>query len=182
VPTDKHNKRKVQIMQQDNNDELVSPVLATIFELGESGVVSVKGDVGNDCAKALHEVYARKVDPASGYILESMQQDQELEKAILSSVVAEKEYYNNQDKYYNLIWSIDPARITPVDLIDFKAAANETTRDEVATASMAIYISDEPQTQVDISPVMKTVTDVARDNDIKIIYGTEALVQHLRGL
>lgn len=169
-------------MQQENNDELVSPILATIFELGESGVVSVKGDVGNDCAKALHEVYGRKIDPASGYILESMQQDQELEKAIWSSVVAEKDHYNNQNKYYNLIWSVDPAKITPVDLIDFKAAANETTNDEADNASMAIYISDTPETQTDISPVMKTVTDVARDNDIKIIYGTEALVQHLRGL
>lgn len=169
-------------MQQVENEDLVSPVLATIFELGDSGVVSVKGDVGNDCAKALHEVYGRKIDPASGYILESMQQDQELERAIWSSVVTEKDHYNKQDKYYNLIWSIDPAKITPIDLIDFKAAANETTNDEADHSSMVIYIPDKIESQTDLSPVMQTVSQVATENNIKIVYGTEALVQHLRGL
>jgi hypothetical protein len=169
-------------MQQSQSEELVSPILATIFEMGQNGVVSVKGDVGNDCAKALHEVYGKKIDAASGYILESMQQDEELERAVWSSVVNEKNHYNSKDKYYHLIWSVDPAIITPVDLIDFKAAANETTNDTGDQSEMTVFIPEKPVVETDISPVMKTVHDVASANDIKIVYGTEALVQHLRGL
>lgn len=162
--------------------DIVSPILSTIFELGESGIVSVKGNVGDDCARALHEVYAKKIDPASGYVLESMQQDNETNNVIMSSVVDEKEHYNNKDKYYHLVYSIDPAKISPVDLIDFKAAANETTHDDTQSSTMTIYIPEKPEVDMDISPVMEVVNQVATDNSIKTVIGIESLVEHLKGL
>ena len=169
-------------MNTQQSAEVVSPILSTIFELGESGVVSVKGNVGEDCARALHEVYAKKIDPSSGYVLESMQQDNEFNNAIMSSIVEEKDHYNSKDKYYHLIYSIDPAKISPVDLIDFKAAANETTNDDTGASTMTIYIPDKPETDMDLSPVMKTVNQVATDNSIQTVYGVESLVAHLEGL
>lgn len=168
--------------QANPTNDIVSPILSTIFELGESGIVSVKGNVGDDCARALHEVYAKKIDPASGYVLESMQQDNETNNVIMSSVVDEKEHYNNKDKYYHLVYSIDPAKISPVDLIDFKAAANETTHDDAQSSTMTIYIPEKPEVDMDISPVMEVVNQVATDNSIKTVIGIESLVEHLKGL
>lgn len=169
-------------MQQADQEEIINPVLSTIFEVSDGAVVSVKGDVGNDCARALQEVYAKKIDPASGYTLESMQQDQELQRAIGTSVVSEKNHYNDQNKYYNLIWTVDPVKISPVDLIDFKAAANETTNDEVDKSTMVIYIPDEPVKEASLSPVMNTVKQVADQNNIKIIYGLESIMDYVKGL
>lgn len=168
--------------QANPTNDIVSPILSTIFELGESGIVSIKGNVGDDCARALHEVYAKKIDPASGYVLESMQQDNETNNVIMSSIVDEKEHYNNKDKYYHLVYSIDPAKISPVDLIDFKAAANETTHDDTQSSTMTIYIPEKPEVDMDISPVMEVVNQVATDNSIKTVIGIESLVEHLKGL
>lgn len=168
--------------QANPTNDIVSPILSTIFELGESGIVSIKGNVGDDCARALHEVYAKKIDPASGYVLESMQQDNETNSVIMSSIVDEKEHYNNKDKYYHLVYSIDPAKISPVDLIDFKAAANETTHDDTQSSTMTIYIPEKPEVDMDISPVMEVVNQVATDNSIKTVVGIESLVEHLKGL
>lgn len=168
--------------QANPTNDIVSPILSTIFELGESGIVSIKGNVGDDCARALHEVYAKKIDPASGYVLESMQQDNETNSVIMSSIVDEKEHYNNKDKYYHLVYSIDPAKISPVDLIDFKAAANETTHDDTQSSTMTIYIPEKPEVDMDISPVMEVVNQVATDNSIKTVIGIESLVEHLKGL
>ena len=81
-----------------------------------------------------------------------------------------------------MVYSIDPAKISPVDLIDFKAAANETAHDDTQSSTMTIYIPEKPEVDMDISPVMDVVNQVATDNSIKTVIGIESLVEHLKGL
>ncbi len=168
-------------MNNEENPEVMNPVLSSIIELNNSGVASIKGDIGNDCARALNQVYKKEIDPASGYMLESMQIDQQLKKAVFDSIVAEKDYYTSREKHYTLVYAIDPVTIAPVDLIDFKAAANETVNDPGEDSDMVIYI-EQPQTESVISPAMEAVMNIAATNRIKTIHGIQPLIEYLKGL
>jgi hypothetical protein len=168
-------------MSHEENTEITHPILKTIFEINEGHVVSIKGALGDECARALHEVYQKDIDPASGYVLESMQIDQQLNKAILDSVVAEKDHFNQQDQHYTLVYVTDPVTITPVDLIDFKASANETTNDPDDASDMVVYVPD-PVPGTELSPTMQVVEQIANDHNVKIIYGVESLAVHLKGM
>jgi hypothetical protein len=168
-------------MSNEKDNVVTNPILSTIFELDNGGVVSVKGDVGNDCARALHEVYKKQIDPASGYVLESMQQDEQLNNAVLDSVVSQRDYFNSMDKHYTLVYTVDPATITPIDLIDFKASANETVNDPGEDADMVVYVPTPISDEMD-NPAVRAIDKIARDNQIKIIHGMESLIQHLKGV
>lgn len=166
---------------ENENKEIVHPILGAIVELNKEHVASVKGGLGQQVATALHEVYKKEIDPASGYVLESMQIDESTNAAIYASVVDEKDYYTDTNKYYTVIYAVDPITISPVDLIDFKAAANETVNDDGQDADMVVYI-DKPHKEAEVSPVMETLKNVSAANKIKLVYGIEALVEHLNGV
>jgi hypothetical protein len=164
----------------DADNEIKNPILNTIFEINDNTVLSVKGNVGNDCAAALHEVYGKKIDEASGYILESMQQDNILKEAVALSIVDEKDRFNQLDKHYTLVYAVDPATITPVELIDFKTASNETSGSIDGKSDMILYLPDAPTGNVE-NKTAQFLNEIVKETDIKIIHGMESLVQHLRG-
>lgn len=166
---------------EKENKEIVHPILGAIVELDKVHVASVRGGLGQQVATALHEVYKKEIDPASGYVLESMQIDEGTNAAIYASVVDEKDYYTDNNKYYTLVYTVDPITISPVDLIDFKAAANEAVDDDGQDADMVVYI-DQPHKDAELSPVMETLKRVSAANKIKLVYGIESLVEHLNGV
>lgn len=160
--------------------EIIHPILSAIVDIAENRVVSVKGSLGQQVASALHEVYKKEIDPASGYVLESMQIDESTNAAIYASVVDEKSHYEDTNKYYSVVYTVDPITISPVDLIDFKAAANETVNEE-GDADMVVYVP-EPHSQAALNPVFESIKAISAKNRIKLIYGMESLKQHLNGV
>lgn len=166
---------------KNENNEIVHPILGAIVQITNNQVVSVKGSLGQQVASALQQVYKKEIDPASGYVLESMQIDEVTNNAIYASVVDEKDYFEDTNKYYSVIYTVDPITISPVDLIDFKAAANETTRDDGEDADMVVYV-DQPHAEAQVTPVMEAIKKISESNKIKLIYGMESLVEHLNGV
>ena len=166
---------------ENEEKQIIHPILGAIVEINKGHVASVKGGLGQQVATALHEVYKKEIDPASGYVLESMQIDESTNAAIYASVVDEKDHYVDTNKYYTVIYAVDPVTVSPVDLIDFKAAANEMTNDDDQEADMVVYL-DKPHAEAEISPVMETLKKISAANRIKLVYGVEALVQHLNGV
>ena len=167
---------------ENENNEIIHPILGAIVEVANNQVVSVKGSIGHQVANALQQVYKKEIDPASGYVLESMQIDECTNAAIYASVVDEKDHYQDTNKYYSVVYTVDPITVSPVDLIDFKAAANETVHEDGdEDADMVVYI-DQPHEQAELSPVMETIKKISESNKIKMIYGMESLVNHLNGV
>lgn len=166
---------------ENENNEIVHPILGAIVQITNNQVVSVKGSLGQQVASALQQVYKKEIDPASGYVLESMQIDEVTNNAIYASVVDEKDYFEDTNKYYSVIYTVDPITISPVDLIDFKAAANETTHDDGEDADMVVYV-DQPHAEAQVTPVMEAIKKISESNKIKLIYGMESLVEHLNGV
>lgn len=166
---------------ENENNEIVHPILGAIVDIANNQVVSVKGSLGQQVAVALQQVYKKEIDPASGYVLESMQIDESTNNAIFASVVDEKDYFEDTNKYYSVIYTVDPITISPVDLIDFKAAANETVNEDGQDADMVVYI-DEPHKEAALTPVMETIKKISETNKIKLLYGMESLVEYLNGV
>jgi hypothetical protein len=166
---------------KNEEKKIIHPILGAIVEINNGHVASVKGGLGQQVANALQQVYKKEIDPSSGYVLESMQIDESTNAAIYSSVVDEKDHYVDSNKYYTVVYAVDPVTISPVDLIDFKASANEMVNDDGRDADMVVYL-DKPHTQAELMPVMESIKNVASVNKIKIIYGVEALVDHLNGV
>lgn len=166
---------------ENEENEVIHPILSAIVEVNKGHVASVKGGLGQQVAAALHQVYKKEIDPASGYVLESMQIDESTNAAIFAGVVDERDHYVDTNKYYTVIYAVDPVTISPVDLIDFKAAANEMTNDDGQDADMVVYL-DKPHAEAELSPVMEALKKVSSANRIKLIYGVEALVEHLNGV
>lgn len=166
---------------ENENNEIVHPILGAIVDIANNQVVSVKGSLGQQVAIALQQVYKKAIDPASGYVLESMQIDESTNNAIFASVVDEKDYFEDTNKYYSVIYTVDPITISPVDLIDFKATANETVNEDGQDADMVVYI-DEPHKEAALTPVMETIKKISETNKIKLLYGMESLVEYLNGV
>ncbi len=165
---------------ENKEQEIIHPVLSAIIELDNNNVVAIKGVIGEQITSALQQVYKKEIDPSSGYALESMQIDEANNAAIYAGVVQEKDHYENSNMYYTVVYTVDPITISPVDLIDFKAAANETTNDG-KDPDMVVYM-DDPHSQVELSPVMECLLSIAGNNKIKVVYGMESLVEHLNGV
>lgn len=166
---------------ENKENEIIHPILGAIVEINNGHVAAVKGGLGQQIATALQTVYKKEIDPASGYAIESMQIDEHNSAAIYASVVDEKDHYIDLNKYYTVIYTVDPITISPVDLIDFKAAANEMANDDGQEADMVVYL-DQPHAQAEISPVMEALKNVSTVNRIKMVYGVEALVEYLNGV
>lgn len=162
----------------ENNTAAKHPLLAAIVAVSDSAVVSVKGGIGKQVAQVLQETYKKEVDPQSGYVLESMQIDESTNAAIYASVVDEKDHYTDANKYYSVVYTVDPVTISPVDLIDFKAAAIETTNDDGGDPDMVVYV-DKPQETYEKSPAMVAIESLAQSSNIKIIHEMPALIEHL---
>lgn len=158
----------------------INPVLSTIVDIGNGRIASVKGGLGYEVANALHGAFKKKIDPASGYVLESMQMDENTNAAIYTSVVGEKDYYEDTNKYYSVVYTVDPITISPVDLIDFKVAANETAHDDGQDADMVVYV-ERPHQELALSPAMESIEKICATNKIKLLYGMESLLNHFKG-
>lgn len=165
----------------ENNTVAKHPLLAAIVGVGDTAVVSVKGGIGKQVAQALQETYKKEVDPQSGYVLESMQIDENTNAAIYASVVDEKDHYADTNKYYSVVYTVDPVTISPVDLIDFKAAAIETTNDDGTDPDMVVYMDNPPEGSTKSSALI-ALESLAQSSNIKTIYGMPALIEHLNGV
>lgn len=163
---------------ENENNEVIHPILGTIVQISNNQVVSIKGGLGQQVASALQQVYKKEIDPASGYVLESMQIDESTNAAIYASVVDEKDHFTDTNKYYSVVYTVDPVTISPVELIDFKSAANETTHDDEEPADMVVYM-DTPHRELQVSPVMEAIKKISEKNRIKLLYGMESLIEHL---
>lgn len=162
--------------QQVASQKLTHPILRAIFE-DDDRVVAVKGDIGAEISQALHEVYAKKIDPASGYAMETIQQDSYIEAGIIEGVITQKELAEQNNKQYKLIYTVDPAVLEPVDLIDFKAAANELDAD--GKSDMGLYVM--PTTVVNSPDSIQTMITTAQNMGIETLSNVEDIKRFLRG-
>jgi len=154
-------------MSQENTS-----TLDNIIQLSTDKTLIAEGPLADQCAKALHQIYAKEKDKETGMVLESQANDVMAQQGLWEAASSLRSDAANTGKSVGMIYAVQKSEVAPTDIINVTDSFTKMSPTEKDNSVIFIdekVEEDGIETTSNTNVWEVTLEDIAQKLNIKVI-------------
>lgn len=154
-------------------------ILENLIQVDGNKIIVADGPLSEQCAKALHEVYAKEVDKETGIVLESQANDQLNQAGVWEALTETRNLLEEQGQVVGLFYGVNKSDASVSDIVKVKDSLSTMTQDQIDSSVIYIDSKIDPVTGTEENLMATAIESIANEFGVKVITNLD---EYFKGL